>query len=125
MGTQSEQKEFTYDLSHKKAWCKLGGRYTEAGVRYEFWNDYQNEILPELQDELDNGWTPITEIGPAGIKITTKKERFFDWDVEDWLMYFGYGIVTFGILFFFPGSVWIARPSEFRVTLRRKKAILK
>jgi hypothetical protein len=121
MGMQSNQKEFVYDLSNEDVWIRFAHYSTESSAKITFWNDFQQEILVSLQDEIDDGWTPITEIGPAGIRISLKKELFFHWTCSEWVWYVGFGLMTFGIGFFFPNADRVARPVEFRATLRRKK----
>lgn len=43
-----------------------GGGHTEVQARHYFWGGQQKWINPEIQEYLDNGWEPITEIGPNG-----------------------------------------------------------
>jgi hypothetical protein len=120
-----EYKEFVYPISPSDTWCKLGaGGYTEAGARVEFWNDYQRGIMGELQKEFDNRWEPISEIGPGGITIKTKRE-FGNSPVErafKLAFIIVGGFISVGIGWFVLPFVimdWIARPTGFRANLRR------
>jgi hypothetical protein len=42
-------------------------------IQNEFWGKSQQDILVELQKWLDDGWEPVTEVGPSAIKLETKK----------------------------------------------------
>ena len=55
-----------------------GGRYPLGPGRNEqlaqmfFWNNAQIHILPALQKELDQGWQPVSEVGPAGLHLLSR-----------------------------------------------------
>jgi hypothetical protein len=52
-----------------------GGRYplsegeNENTIRLEIWNNQQSWILPQIQELLDNGWQPVTHVGPAAFSF--------------------------------------------------------
>ena len=125
MSTQFDYKDFVYQIQPQSMWCAIGsGAYSEAGARVEFWQEFQQYILPQLQKEYDNGWEAIGEVGPAGIKVQTTKEYFFQWGCMQWIIYVIAGLATYGIgLFLFPfmWATWVARPYEFRVALRKRR----
>ena len=68
--------EYTYYLVR---WDK-GGKYpltfgkTEYQVRLDNWGSDQSWILPEIQNYLDKGWVPVTEVGPGGYGFVTIEE---------------------------------------------------
>lgn len=125
MSPQYQHKDFVYSLSNRSSWCKVNsnGGYTDSEAKSYFWNTFQSEILPELQKELDSGWEPITEVGPAAVSLHVKKEYFFDWGCMGWFIYVIGGLVSFGVGFILIPLFWvdwIARPSKVQVKLRRK-----
>lgn len=66
-----------------------GVTWTEQSARLFFWNNMQASVLPAFQKELDEGWQPLSEIGPsavlfqkhdtwlelAGVKVKLRKHR--------------------------------------------------
>lgn len=66
--------------------------------RLQVWSDTQSWILPKIQEWLDDGWQPVTEIGPSAISFRSTTGAI------------GYifAVITFEV-------------SEFRVKMRRPK----
>jgi len=96
--------------------------YTEDAARTKFWNESQSWILFQIREYMDQGWEPITQVGPGAIKLGYKK-TYFDWDFFGWFAYFGVGLATLGIGFFIMPLIFTFRvtfPEEFKVTMRRK-----
>ena len=62
-----EKKDFVWN--GKAGWWYQPGLDGEQGARDYFWNNTQAEILPLLQNELEDGWQPVTEIGRAGFNL--------------------------------------------------------
>jgi hypothetical protein len=59
-----------------RPWSK-GGKYAGYDKYLEyFWREYQSVILTELSQLFDVGWQPVTEIGPACLKIGKRKRGF-------------------------------------------------
>jgi hypothetical protein len=60
--------EYGYFLRHwgpgKGGSYPLGDGKTEYHARVFYWSDNQSWILPELQKYMDEGWQPLTEVGP-------------------------------------------------------------
>jgi len=78
LATEWVSRDFIFSFPVDATWCRIGvGAYTEAGAKLEFWQEFQQAIRVELQKWVDEGWEPISEIGPAGINITylRKKDR--------------------------------------------------
>jgi hypothetical protein len=132
MAAQFEYKEFVFAFPPQSTWCRLAsgnqGGYTEAGARKEFWDSYQAKILAELRTDLDNGWEPISEVGPAGISLKTSRELPPDLSFMGCMFYILLwaigGMATFGLGFIiipFMMMSYYARPVEFRVNLRKRK----
>ena len=52
-----------------------GGKYklitgeNENTIRRQAWNDLQSIILPEIQQAMDKGWQPISEVGSAAFSF--------------------------------------------------------
>jgi len=55
-----------------------GEALTESYARLHFWQGFQVQILEQLQSFLDDGWQPVTEVGPGCIEIVTSDQ----WDPE-------------------------------------------
>ena len=54
------------------------GRVSEPFVRLQFWQQIQSHVLPIVQKLRDDGWEPITEVGPSALKIEDKVKQG-DW----------------------------------------------
>lgn len=78
--TDWEYKEFVWGYKQHYSQppsAQIGdGGYTIPGAKLFFWQETQKKILVDLQKELDNGWTPITEVGPSAIQIDDKFSVF-------------------------------------------------
>jgi hypothetical protein len=127
MSSEFERKDFVYRLSPESVWCKVGsgGVRSVEDARNIFWRKFRGDITLELKKELDNGWEPAEEIGPDGIALQVKGESFTGWSTVNWVLYPILGLVTLGLGFVvIPVWLWkslIARPTEFRIALRRKR----
>ncbi len=124
MATENwEYKDFvdSFPPKGKAGWVGLGpGGYSVAGAKLEFWQDWQSTILPELQTWLDQGWEPISEVGPGSIQIRTYRTLRFS--VGGWIIFIILVIMTF-YLFLIYALLTIpeyAEPVEFRVSMRRR-----
>jgi hypothetical protein len=96
--------------------------YTEMGARIKFWQESQSWIMVEIRKLMDQGWEPLTEIGPGGMTLSYKK-KYFDWDFFGWVIYLLIGFGSFGILLIlwpFFVSHQVAIPQEFKVSMRRR-----
>lgn len=115
--TEWEYKDFS--LTWKPGttgWCSVQA-YSEPTARLYYWQNYQSEILPDLQKLLDAGWQPVTEIGPSCVQLRSFKSQ----DKLD----LGQGLIvvlTLGapVLFGWTSS-WKYEMIGFQVKLRRPK----
>jgi hypothetical protein len=54
---------------------EMGITYKEVGILRikeipeDLWREYQDKILPEIREWMDEGWEPISEVGPVGFKM--------------------------------------------------------
>ena len=48
---------------------------TKAQARVHFWQEHQSEIMPVFQELMDEGWEPITKIGPECVKLIDASKR--------------------------------------------------
>ena len=78
---------------------EVGQGETEYHAGLFFWSGHQRELLLRLQEWLDAGWEPITEVGPSAFVFTRRVRH---------------------TLFSFTGIVYLEL-EEFRVRLRRPK----
>ncbi len=63
--TKWEYAYFTWDWKvNEGGRFPLGIGQNEQMIRLNNWGRHQSNILPALQEWLDNGWEPITEVGP-------------------------------------------------------------
>lgn len=53
---------------------QVGQALTESYARIHFWQKHQRHIQKELQPYLNDGWQPITEVGPGCIEIVPSYE---------------------------------------------------
>jgi len=127
-----DYKDFvwTYPKIELKDGARLSALYTEAHARLDFWQPAQQHIHLELQKWLDQGWQPIGEVGPSGIKLnvyTLEEKRPPDIGCLDVLAW----VVSFGIWFVIAllnGELSTKTyywnhciPLEFRVNMRHEK----
>lgn len=111
-----EYKDFVWTFSGGGVSLSKFGGYTMAGARAEVWSQCQSAILSDLQEDLDEGWEPIGEIGPTAL-------TFRDTLRLNWGAYIVAGVFTMGVGLlapFFFLDTWTI-PIEFRVRLRRPK----
>ena len=43
-------------------------------VKKTFWDEYQRDILPIVQQWLDDGWQPVSEVGPAALVLDDREQ---------------------------------------------------
>jgi len=100
--TEWEYRDFVYTFPERDR----PSRYCVSVVytRQDVWNEQQKFILPRLQEWLDEGWEPITEIGVAGL---------------EWAPYIKFHINPFDALF--GDTSKCERAVAFRVKMRRRK----
>jgi len=116
---QWEYRDFTWNFTPGAIWCKVGsGAYSEAGARLEFWEAYQQYILPELQKWRDQGWQPVGEVGPASIQIRTYTGAKYGAIAWIFIFFISAMMLLLPLLF-----IWgqYAEPVQFRVQMRRPK----
>ncbi|HTX92276.1 MAG TPA: hypothetical protein VMC09_13785 [Anaerolineales bacterium] len=116
----ADRKDFVWN--GPDGWWYQPGLEGELGARVYFWNNFQGKILPLLQNELDDGWKPITEIGPSGFKLRDYEVTKHTFGVMNVVLWF----ITLGISFIFDllsgfGAYKVRRYEvvEFRATLTR------
>jgi hypothetical protein len=97
----------------------LGG---EQSARQYFWNNNQARLLTELQSCLNQGWRPITEVGPSAFVLGSYEVTEHTFGFMNVVLWF----LTLGISFIFDllsgfGAYKMTRyyPTEFRVNLMR------
>lgn len=121
-----EQKDFVLLWDEgKRPWCSTDQNspyQSESAARMYFWNGQQQHILPSIQSWLDDGWEPVTEVGPAGFEL-----RYF----RHWVLGI-VGKIICALLFlsvvgFILGLLWLyifvnprVEVVEFRVNMRRQ-----
>jgi hypothetical protein len=54
---------------------KFGTLVNAAAVKRSFWDAFQIEILPIVQEWLDDGWQPISEIGPSALVLEDRQQN--------------------------------------------------
>ncbi len=64
---------YEFHLTWEKTYWIRCSKSSEAEARLDYWQSYQSVIMEKLQEYLDQGWQPLTEIGPAAIQLITKK----------------------------------------------------
>lgn len=114
----SQTKDFVYTWQPGEVWYRPGFSGPSAARQY-FWDEYQNKLLVDLQNELDQGWEPITQVGPSAIKMRSY-EKNAEPDLSDVL--FWIATVGLGLLYQLlnPTKILYYEPTEFRVALRRR-----
>lgn len=82
--SSDKQVEWEYQDFLIKWGARDGGRYflkdgeNENTIRLKVWNNSQSWILPKIQELLDNGWQPVTQVGPPAFSFRYREERLHD-----------------------------------------------
>ena len=90
-----EYKKFVWKWSNTGTIWPLTNEHPEWARRKDWWAEKQREIKLALQKELDNGWEPISEVGPDAIELYYEKKqvpRFGLFEIILW-------IVTLSVVF--------------------------
>ncbi|MBI5666824.1 MAG: hypothetical protein HZC41_02355 [Chloroflexi bacterium] len=90
------RKDFVRTYGIGEMWLE-GGLVTEYEARVYFWNSTQVRLLKELQNEIEDGWKPITEVGPAAFKVRYERKAKRGLSFIDVLAWF----LTFGLVFLY------------------------
>jgi len=69
-----------------------GGKYSvgqwggenETTAREYFWSSNQREFMADLQKWRDQGWEPISEVGPAAVTLRNLGSKFLHYDVVNY-----------------------------------------
>lgn len=115
-----EQKDFVFEYNPGWSWVRIdsGSGNTPSEARQYFWQESQRFVLPKLQKWRDDGWEPVSEVGPSAIELRYYKSMGKTFG--DKLLGFLALAVSLGFLVFWVRSEYV-EPKEFRVTMRRKK----
>jgi hypothetical protein len=118
----SETKDFVWRWSPGERGWYQPGFSGEQGARLYFWNNSQVNLLPALQKDINEGWTPVTEVGPAAFNLRSFEVTEHTFGFINVVLWF----VTFGISFLFDlfsgfGAYKVTRyePVEFRVVMAK------
>jgi zinc ribbon protein len=108
-----EYRDFVYKWEHKQTWYRTA-KYNEMQARVDIWMNYQSKIAVELQKWLDQGWSPIGEVGASGIRLNT----YSQWDPTAAIVWaiFTAGVALIVAPFFRESFI---EPEEFRLKMRR------
>lgn len=62
------------DLGHPQRASndRQSGGLTESQARLHFWQKTQSRVLPVIQQLRDDGWEPVTAVGPSSIRLDTE-----------------------------------------------------
>lgn len=78
-----EYKDFTLSWPAGARWWVAIGQNTpypsETHARHFLWDRLQSQALPAIQQEIDEGWEPVTEIGPAALELRHFRRWTFGW----------------------------------------------
>jgi len=117
--TEWEYKDFSLSWPPGTTGWISAHHYTEPAARLDYWHNYQSAIMPELQPLLDDGWQPLTEIGPACIQLRYYKSL----EGQSWF-WLGLGVIASGglLLLVLPFMrTWKYQMVGFQLRLRRPK----
>lgn len=67
--TSWEYQDYTLTWNPGETGWVSAEAYSEPSARLYFWQNIQPMVMQELQPLLDEGWQPITEIGPACVQL--------------------------------------------------------
>lgn len=114
-----EYQDFVYPFDPGETWMRLATPEGLVAARLFFWQESQSDIMANISRWQDDGWQPVGELGPSGIK--TREFKSFYRGAGIFLGCFGtlLAICTFGLMIPFMRSHY-TEPTEFRVTMRRR-----
>lgn len=116
-----EYRDFTITWNKGQTGWVAAEHYPEPAARMYYWQNIQSSVMPDLQILLDEGWQPVTEIGPACIQLRHYKSL----EGTSWLMIIAWIVFSWGLAIFllpFLGS-WKFQMIGFHVQLRRPKVM--
>jgi len=114
-----EHKDFVYRWKvSRRPWRCVTSNGDFLLATLEWWQGHQSWLLPKLQKYLDQGWEPLTEVGPNAYVTRDFKSLTKATGCLDALLMFCVVIGTFGFGLFFIRSLY-TEAVEFRVKLRR------
>jgi len=122
-----EYRDFIYqDWIPDQAWSCLEGadEPTQTYAQFALWKSIQEEVAVELDRWRLDGWEPISEIGPQGLKIYRTDRIGPPIDVADialWLLTAGVALLVYLFVGGAPRTYSTYRPAEFRVRVRRPR----
>jgi hypothetical protein len=64
-----ETKDFVRYWKPGQTYFGAGLLQGEQDARIFFWSSHQAYLLMELRKEINDGWKPITEVGPSAFKV--------------------------------------------------------
>lgn len=68
-----EYQDFNYLFPEsKKKWKFLYSKGGEPSLRLDAWQEAQSEITKQLEALINQGWSPVGELGPGGIVLAWK-----------------------------------------------------
>jgi hypothetical protein len=93
-----ETKDFVRIWPEGNRWSySPGAAGTEMTARMYIWNNTQADLLKGLQEEINEGWKPITEVGPSAFKLRSYTVTEHDVSFLEVVFWF----LTFGLTFLF------------------------
>lgn len=115
-----EYQDFIYRWAprHRQQICV--NYYSVPEARLHFWQESQATIKREVQTWLDKGWEPVGEIGPSAIQLRSYKSLIQGSDPIEFILQGCLVVATLGLAYFGLRKDFV-EPTEFRVTMRRKK----
>jgi hypothetical protein len=112
-----EYRDFTITWNQGEAGWVAADHYPEPAARLYYWQNIQSSVMPQLQQLLDEGWQPVTEIGPACIQLRHYKSL----EGANWTWSIIGALFTWGLslLFMLFSGTWKFQMIGFHVQLRR------
>ena len=122
-----EFKEFVWIWpKENRLECRIAGGNPNASIPdalQAFWADEQYNIMSSLNQEIADGWEPITEVGPSAIKYNdfTKSISIIDCSrVLGWVLSLGLLFITDAFSGFARKEIW-CEPLSVRIQLKRSR----
>ena len=73
LATEYEYHDFEYPFpKNTQKWKLLYSKGGEPSLRLDAWQQFQEQITLQLEPLINQGWSPIGEVGPGGIVLTWK-----------------------------------------------------
>ncbi len=114
-----EYCDFVMPFPRNSMYCRIDkDAYTHITAKYEFWDNCQFQVYQQLQLWKDQGWIPVSEVGPSALScrtyITLVRTHILGWIIILILACLTLGLTLINAFYQYD------EPTEVRIRMRRQ-----